>query len=91
MDQFDVYLEKIQKQLNCEKIKYTHVKHRNELEIPDNIVTNDKKYDFLSFSSKRKGFTRYITDEIKDMVWNQWEIEEKLKEHMQVFIQFIFK
>ena len=58
--------------------------------MPEYLVKNSKP-EFLEFSSRKKGYKRFVTDEIKEKVERLDAVEEELKKHLIVFTRFIFE
>ena len=86
------YLEEIRKQFNGDKnIRYVHIKCRYELEIPVEYVEGSLKPCGFEFTSKKKGYERFITQRIRDLVKELEETEEKLKSLLGVYICFVFQ
>ena len=76
---FNEILTKERKRLKCNIIKYAHTKNiRYELEIPENVVKDNRPKDYLLTTSK-KGFLRFHTKEIVDNVKKLEELEEELR------------
>ncbi|KRY50682.1 DNA mismatch repair protein Msh6 [Trichinella britovi] len=65
--QLDNYLKTIQKRLNCSSVQYlSSGRNRYNLEIPESACKNlNHEFDFRS---QRKGFKRYTTKELDDLV-----------------------
>ncbi|KRY13697.1 DNA mismatch repair protein Msh6 [Trichinella patagoniensis] len=65
--QLDNYLKTIQKRLNCSSVQYLNSgRNRYNLEIPESACKNlNHEFDFRS---QRKGFKRYTTKELDDLV-----------------------
>ena len=76
---FNEYLVKERRRLKCNVINYAHTKNiRYELEIPENVVKDNRPKDYILTTSK-KGFLRFHTKEIVDNVKKLEELEEELK------------
>lgn len=76
---FQEILVKERKRLKCNIITYAHTKNiRYELEIPENIVKDNRPKDYILTTSK-KGFLRYHTKEIVENVKKLEELEEELR------------
>jgi DNA mismatch repair protein MSH6 len=75
----DEILIKERKRLKCGIINYAHTKNiRYELEVPENVVINNRPKDYLLTTSK-KGFLRFHTKEIIDNIKILEELEEQNK------------
>lgn len=76
---FNEILTKERKRLKCNIINYAHTKNiRYELEIPENVVKDNRPRDYILTTSK-KGFLRFHTKEIVENVKKLEELEEELK------------
>ena len=79
LKKFNEILIKERKRLKCNIINYAHTKNiRYELEIPENVVKDNRPKDYILTTSK-KGFLRFHTKEIVDNVKKLEELEEELK------------
>ncbi len=86
------YLEEIRARFNQDKeIRYVHIKHRYEMEIPIEHVAGSKKPKEFDFTSKRKGYERFITQKIRDLTDELEEAEYKLKNLLSVYVCFVFR
>ena len=74
-------------------VEFTHSKHRYELSIKADYVKKEKKAlpKEFQYSSKVKGFNRYITPEIIKKVYQLEVAEENVKRKFSKFIQELFK
>lgn len=88
--QLEDYIGTIRTQLKCKRISYSHAKFRYELEIPTEVVKGNRKPREFEFTSQRKGFERFHTQEIKDLVDRLETAEEQLKDAMIPFLCAIF-
>ena len=76
---FNDILNKERKRLKCNIINYAHTKNiRYELEIPENVVKDNRPKDYILTTSK-KGFLRFHTKEIVENVKKLEELEEELR------------
>lgn len=75
--------------LNDPKIQFAHTKERYELEIPERTVK--RKPDYYIFTSKKQGIERYVTKEIRKLVHNLEEAEQRLKDHLRSYTSFFFE
>lgn len=84
------YLEEIRKEMKCRQINFSHAKFRYELEVPEELVSGNKKPKHFEFTSARKGFQRFHTPDIKELVDHLESAEETLKDAMVPFLCAIF-
>jgi len=84
------YLEVIRTKMNNKRIGWSHAKYRYEIEIPVELVKGNKKPKDFEFTSQRKGFERFHTKTIKDILEKLENAEENLKEAMIPFLCAIF-
>ncbi|CAI2370987.1 unnamed protein product [Moneuplotes crassus] len=89
-DRFYDYLVTIQKRYNDISIRYTHTKYRYELEIPEKHTKGTNKPPEYEFTSSRKGFHRFHTPEIRELVEELEAAEEAQNEALVPFICSIF-
>ena len=90
--QFNEYLEEVRKEFDGDKmIRFVHIKHRYELEIPVELVGGTKKPPSFEFTSRRKGYERFITQRIRDLLSTLEEAEDRLKNLLSVYVCFVFK
>lgn len=75
---------------NDPNINYSHAKFRYEIEIPERYVKGKKKPADLEYTSKRKGFERFHTSDIKKLLEDLEEAEEVLKQSIIPFICSLF-
>ena len=76
---FSEILTKERLRLKCGIINYAHTKnYRYELEVPENVVKDNRPKEYILTTSK-KGFMRFHTKEIIDIVNKLENIEEKIK------------
>ena len=86
----DCYLGEVRDSFNDERINWSHAKYRYELEIPIEIVEGDKKPEHFEFTSAKKDFQRFHTKEIKKIVEELENAEEKLREAFTPFLKTLF-
>ena len=72
------------------EICFAHIKHRYEVEIPTKLVEGNKKPKDFEFSSKKQDRERFVTQPIKQLVEALEEVEERLKQTLNVFVCFLF-
>ena len=88
---FNEILLKERRRLKCTMVNYAHTKNiRYELEIPENIVKDNRPKEYILTTSK-KGFLRFHTKEIIDNVNKLEELEEQLKYFTGKLNKEIFK
>jgi DNA mismatch repair protein MSH6 len=75
---------------NDPNINFSNVKFRYELEIPEKYVKGKKKPKEFEYTSQRKGYQRFLTQEIKDVVDELEDAEEDLRQAMLPFICSLF-
>ena len=86
------YLEEIRARFKGDReIRYVHIKHRYEIEIPVEHVGGSLKPKDFDFTSKRKGYERFITQNIRDLTYELEEAEYKLKGLLGVYVCFVFR
>ncbi|KAL7066629.1 MutS domain-containing III family protein [Cryptosporidium serpentis] len=84
-DKLNAELELISSKLNSTTIKFVHMKYRYEVECPDNIPRS--KLPKLEITSSKKGFIRFHTDKIKDLIYELEYREEQLQNSLFPYIQ----
>ena len=90
--EFERYLEEIKSRFNDNSsICYTHVKHRYEIEIPVELVGGNKKPTDFDISSKKKGYERFVTQKIRDLVAKLEDAEGRLQDLLKLFVCFVFR
>jgi DNA mismatch repair protein MSH6 len=91
-EELDEILQRERKRLNCNNINFVHTKaHRYELEVPENIVTGNKKPSDYKLTTSRKGFLRYHTNHILELLKQLEDAEDKLKQEITKFNFILFK
>lgn len=65
-------------------LKYTHAKERYEIEAPDTLEPPSS----WTFSSRRNGYSRYLTGESRNLVAELEELEEEKKSQLKIFVNF---
>ena len=85
------HLERQRKKFSCNEIKYTHTKHRYELEIPEDLVEGTKRPKEFAITSKRKGFLRFHTPEIEACLRKLWHYEYDFQKLFTPFVSDYFK
>lgn len=91
-EELNRYLLQIRRKYdNDRRITYSHAKHRYELEVPVEHVKGNKKPSNFEFTSQRKGFERFHTAEIKEMVDKLEDAEHELKDAILPFLSAIFR
>ena len=75
---------------NDRQIQFSHAKFRYEVEIPADYVKGNKKPKEFEITSQRKGFERFHTQTLKDLVDKLETAEEALKDAMIPFLCAIF-
>ncbi len=90
--QFDDILKKEKRRLNCAVINYTHTKfYKYELEIPEEYVVGPKRPAQYKLTTSRKGFLRFHTDEILELVNKLESLQLKLKDEATKLNVLLFK
>ena len=75
-----------------EKIRYFHSPMcEYQIEIPEAYVSGGKKPVEFEFTSKRKGFQRFQTQELKHIVFRLSQAKDTLRQHLAEFAREIFK
>lgn len=83
------YIDSVRYEMNEPNLKFVHTKERYEIEIPEKA--EKRKPAGFEFSSKRAGFSRYISPVVKKQVKELEKLEEELKSQMGLFIGFFFE
>ena len=73
-----------------EKIQYSHILNRYEIEFPIEYVKGEKKPPEFEFSSAKLGFQRFTTRYTREVVDRLEIAEDRLKEIMCPFLTAIF-
>ena len=89
--EFQALLERTRKRFNCQGITFVHLKQRYELEIPEHLVEGTKKPKEYTLTSKKKGYVRFHTQEILDLIEKLEEMELRLHKVILPFIVKCFK
>lgn len=90
--ELEQYLEKLKVDFGTDKVKYTNVKNKYEIELPDSICKKIKKNNLdFEYSSNRKGFTRYTSNFTRNKVEEIQRLEDSIREHLEEFCSHIFK
>jgi DNA mismatch repair protein MSH6 len=87
-----LYLEEVRVLFSDDnkRINWSHAKYRYEIEIPIEMVGGDKKPENYEFTSAKKDFQRFHTLEIKTMIDELENAEEKLREAFTPFLSSLF-
>ena len=80
----------MQKHYRDRRITFSHAKNRYELEIPEEHVKGNKKPHDFELVSTRQGYQRFYTPELKKLVENLEESEDRLKNALSPFLTAIF-
>mgnify|MGYP001009312251 CR=1 FL=1 len=88
---FEAYLGTIRERFDCKGIKYSNAKYRFELEIPIHLVEGKKKPPEFIFTSQKKGYQRFHTKEIKQIISKLEKKETLLKQSLSGFVASIFE
>ena len=85
-------LRKEKTRLNCAVITFTHTKnYKYELEVPEEYVVGNKRPKQYKLTTSRKGFLRFHTDEILDLVGKLDCLQLKLKDESNKLNTVLFK
>ncbi|CDW72387.1 dna mismatch repair protein msh6 [Stylonychia lemnae] len=100
-DQMEKYLDTLRQKVKSAnngkyqnlvtQIGYSHTKYRYEIEIPKELVSDNKRLKELEFTSTRNGFERFHTQELKRMIEELEECEESLQNTLSPFIYALFQ
>lgn len=91
-EELDEILKKERKRLKCPVITYTHTKnYKYELEVPEEFVEGNKRPFNYKLTTSRKGYLRFHTSEITDLVEKLETICDKLKDETRKFNHILFK
>lgn len=82
-------LKKTRKLFKDNSIDYVECKYKYELEIPESALKSIPSE--FEFTSKRNGYQRFRTSEIKDLVYKLETVEEKEQQQLTNFVCFLFK
>ena len=85
------YLKTVRKRFGDHTIDYCHAKFRYELEIPERHVKGTKKPEEFEFTSARKDFQRFLTEEIREWVRQIEDIEDVMKVDLKGFAEDVFR
>lgn len=90
---FDNIIKEEKQRLKCPAIVFTHTKnYKYELEIPDDFTKNNKNFGSrYKLTTSRKGFRRYHTAEIEDLVEELEQAQEILRKENNKFNTFLFQ
>lgn len=64
--ELDKYLDSVRYEMNEPNLKFTHTKERYEIEMPEK--SEKRRPNNFEFTSKRTGFSRYISPQSKKLV-----------------------
>ena len=85
-------LERERRKFKCNLITFAHTKFfRYELEIPEEIVSGDKRPKNYKLTTNKKGFHRFHTPELEKLVIHLEEAENNLKLALKNINTAIFK
>jgi DNA mismatch repair protein MSH6 len=91
-EELDEILQAERKRLKCNKISYVHTKcHKYELEVPEDAVSGNKKPSEYKMTTSRKGFLRFHTEDIVNLVKQLENVDEKLRSETTRFNYILFK
>jgi len=85
------YLEQQKKRFKSDDLRYVHIKHRYELEVPDHLVEGSKKPKEFVVTSKRKGYLRFHSPEIESQLHKVWALETEFQKILVPFICDYFR
>ena len=87
---FTEYLSVQRTELRCSKLKYFHSnKDRYQIEVPEEVLSRNQPDDY-ELTSRRKGFRRFWTPEIKDMLETLKEAEARQKLMVKEQMRLVF-
>lgn len=91
-EHLDAYIKQIRDSMfkKDKRVQFSHAKFRYEIEVPLDYVKGNKKPMSFEFTSQRNGFERFHTPELKQLIDQLEEAEEKLKDAMLPFLSAIF-
>ncbi|KAF7456796.1 putative DNA mismatch repair protein MSH6 [Cryptosporidium felis] len=87
---FDDELKRISKQMNTTAISFVNNKYRYEIECPESIPKS-RFPDSAEITSSKKGFVRFHTEEIKQLVYDLEYKEEQLQKSLFPYLQLMCK
>jgi len=91
-DKFEKILKQEKQKLKCPVITYTHTKnYKYELEIPEDFLKAKKLTSDYKLTTSRKGFMRYHTNEIEDLIEEFEKYQDLLKKENNKFNLYLFK
>ncbi len=89
-EKLETYIEKVRKELKCRNINYTtnSKRFRYEIEVPEDMVK--KVSDEYINTSNVKGKKRYQSDDLRELINELEEAEEKFKDALIPFLRSMF-
>jgi len=89
--EFKAVLDETKKRFKCGTITYAHIRQRYQLEIPEHLVTGNKKPPEFVQISKKKDFIRFHTPKIQDLIVKLEDVEHRMHKVIQPFTAKCFK
>ncbi|TRY50204.1 DNA mismatch repair proteins mutS family domain containing protein [Cryptosporidium tyzzeri] len=87
---FDEELKRISKQMNTTAISFVNNKYRYEVECPESIPKS-RFPDSAEITSSKKGYVRFHTEEIKQLVYDLEYKEEQLQKSLFPYLHLMCK
>lgn len=87
---FDEELKRISKQMNTSALTFVNNKYRYEVECPESIPKS-RFPDSAEITSSKKGYVRFHTEEIKQLVYDLEYKEEQLQKSLFPYLHLMCK